>query len=482
MEGEQDKKPQEGSEATKTAPAAAAAPANGSPVVAAEATSTTQGEEVLTKRAIRVKTWRKIQEEKCAVPYTRIFNRIPDFIGTDKAAALLADTQEFKDAKNIKVNIDRAQDPVKMQAINCGKNLYLSSGRHSKAIYTKIDCAPDADEKQKSKVIKIQRLKEGRNDIDLENKVKLDMVVVGSVAVSRDGYRIGRGNGFVDLEIAIYLHLGIVTPETVIVTVVHDIQVSDTLPTALFQRFDVPVDIIVTPTEVIRVAKRLPRPTGLFWELLSERRLKIVPVLQIIKENEEKSGKTINLKGEDTDVETNARPQRPRRRAYKSRNIRNRTKMNSENQENVTPRSDRRRRFGGRPRKPRSDGEQSSENKENNQPVRRKRNNRDFCIKVSNIAKCVRIKDLKAELRKRNCNPIYISWKGAFGRCYLHFAKRKDKEREAEIEEVLKSLNDLSLTVQMTGEEQEKTIQLGVELLKIDEEKNRLEAVNSSTV
>lgn len=137
-----------------------------------------------------------------------------------------------------------------MQAINCGKNLYLSSGRHSKAIYTKIDCAPDADEKQKSKVIKIQRLKEGRNDIggftrpinknfinigietnhffpvsDLENKVKLDMVVVGSVAVSRDGYRIGRGNGFVDLEIAIYLHLGIVTPETVIVTVVHDIQV-----------------------------------------------------------------------------------------------------------------------------------------------------------------------------------------------------------------------------------------------------------------
>lgn len=65
-------------------------------------------------------------------------------------------------------------------------------------------------------------------------------------------------------------------------------QVSDTLPTALFQKFDVPVDIIVTPTEVIRVAKRLPRPTGLFWELLSERRLKIVPVLQIIKENEEK--------------------------------------------------------------------------------------------------------------------------------------------------------------------------------------------------
>lgn len=46
--------------------------------------------------------------------------------------------------------------------------------------------------------------------------------------------------------------------------------------------------MIVTPTEVIRVTKRLPRPTGIQWNLLSERRLGIVPVLKVIKETDEK--------------------------------------------------------------------------------------------------------------------------------------------------------------------------------------------------
>lgn len=46
--------------------------------------------------------------------------------------------------------------------------------------------------------------------------------------------------------------------------------------------------MIVTPTKVIRVEQRLPRPNGIFWNLLSDRRLKIVPVLNVIKEIEEK--------------------------------------------------------------------------------------------------------------------------------------------------------------------------------------------------
>lgn len=51
------------------------------------------------------------------------------------------------------------------------------------------------------------------------------MLVIGSVIVSRDGYRIGRGNGYVDLDFAILVHAGIVTPKTIIVTTVHDCQV-----------------------------------------------------------------------------------------------------------------------------------------------------------------------------------------------------------------------------------------------------------------
>lgn len=45
----------------------------------------------------------------------------------------------------------------------------------------------------------------------------------------------------------------------------------------------------------------------------------------------------------------------------------------------------------------------------------RSRKNRpvlDFSIKVTNLRRGMRIKDLKAELRKRECNPLGITWKG----------------------------------------------------------------------
>ncbi len=87
----------------------------------------------------------------------------------------------------------------------------------------------------------------------------------------------------------------------------------DTLPTNLFTDLDVPIDLIVTPTQVIRVPKRLPRPAGIRWTILSQRRLGVVPVLQAIKDFETQNGKVIELKDEDTDVETNRRPKAVRR-------------------------------------------------------------------------------------------------------------------------------------------------------------------------
>lgn len=57
----------------------------------------------------------------------------------------------------------------------------------------------------------------------------------------------------------------------------------------------------------------MPRPAGIFWELLSERRLKIVPVLQVLKESQEQAGKVIVMKEEDTDIEQNQNARSRRR-------------------------------------------------------------------------------------------------------------------------------------------------------------------------
>ena len=59
-------------------------------------------------------------------------------------------------------------------------------------------------------------------------RLKVDLFVVGSVAVDTRGRRIGKGEGFADLEFAMGAsHHHAVGPETVVVTTVHDVQVFD---------------------------------------------------------------------------------------------------------------------------------------------------------------------------------------------------------------------------------------------------------------
>ena len=63
------------------------------------------------------------------------------------------------------------------------------------------------------------------------------------------GYRIGKGEGFADLEYAMMKSMGAVSDDTVIITTVHDDQITD-IPAALIGPHDITVDFIVTPTQV----------------------------------------------------------------------------------------------------------------------------------------------------------------------------------------------------------------------------------------
>lgn len=447
------------------------ATANGS--ATQEVSSTTQAVEP-TKRSLRVQTWRKIQENNCGIGLNAIFNRIPGFVDSDKAVALLAGTEEFKKSQTIKVSIDRALQGAKLQALLDSKTLFLPGTRDSTALYLRVDVPDDATEERKKEILNVQDVQQNRTSISLDDKVTLDMIIIGSVLVSRDGYRIGRGNGFTDLDIGLLIEVGAITKDTIIATIVHDLQVVDNLPTSLFQKYDTPVDLIATPTEVIRVANRLPRPEGLFWELLSQRRLKIIPVLQILKERQEKDGKLIALKAEDTDVEQNQN-NRNRRRIFKRRYGRKNTTRRAVSQTDTEhqggdnaqqrryPRRNKRFVNNRRRRPTKSEGDQSGVEvkSEERKPVADKRKPRirrdrpanEFCVKLSNISRDVRVKDLKTELRKRKCNPFYINWKGQYGKCYLHFGQRNGSTAatDEEINKVLQLLADFSLTVTLGG-------------------------------
>ncbi|CAO2822632.1 unnamed protein product [Amaranthus hypochondriacus] len=85
--------------------------------------------------------------------------------------------------------------------------------------------------------------------IGLDEKIKVDLIVIGSVAVDPNtGARLGKGEGFAELEYGMLRYMGAIDDNTLVLTTVHDQQLVDDIPTEKLLVHDVPVDIICTPT------------------------------------------------------------------------------------------------------------------------------------------------------------------------------------------------------------------------------------------
>jgi 5-formyltetrahydrofolate cyclo-ligase len=106
------------------------------------------------------------------------------------------------------------------------------------------------------------------------------LVVMGCVAVGQDGARLGKGGGFADLEFALATVAGLIGPDTVSVTTVHELQV---LPAGAIPLtgHDVPVDFIVTPERVVECRPQPgPRPSaGICWDDLTQEKIAAIPLL-----------------------------------------------------------------------------------------------------------------------------------------------------------------------------------------------------------
>ncbi|MEM2935976.1 MAG: 5-formyltetrahydrofolate cyclo-ligase, partial [Candidatus Bathyarchaeia archaeon] len=105
---------------------------------------------------------------------------------------------------------------------------------------------------------------------------KIDLIVAGSVAVSPDGARIGKGGGYSEIEYGILRELNLIGEETPIVTTVHDAQVIDGVP---MEDHDFSVGVIVTSTRTIRVKEGRNRPKGIIWEKVTPEMLEKMPIL-----------------------------------------------------------------------------------------------------------------------------------------------------------------------------------------------------------
>ncbi|XP_046667746.1 methenyltetrahydrofolate synthase domain-containing protein isoform X2 [Homalodisca vitripennis] len=445
-----------------------------------EILSCTPNEDVVTKSMYRFKVW-NLLENKDLVRFPRpCKGRIPNFVDCVVAAEKLSALDIFKKAEIIKVNIDKPQESVRFTVLEEGKTLLVPMPGLTDGLVMKVTPPRDASRPLLRMACKRRGASDFGKPIDLNEKIQVDMIVLGSVAVSKEGHRIGKGEGFSDLEYAVMAACGTVTEDTVIVTTVHDEQIFDKLPHELFQPFDVPVDFIVTPTQVIEVTPRLPKPKGILWNVLSDRRLQLIPMLKTLRDKDMKSGKDCTLKEVDSEPEERTRPyyrpSLPRRRMYvpprrpsqESRNNspqgrRTRTFRRGGSQRKQGPRDQREQRGGKFDRKMNGENKENLQQQSRQKPIRRVQRrfykNRlpvDFSVKVGNIGSAVRVRDLKAALNEKGVRPREITWKGARGFALLHFAKMKAQpEQPTAVDDVIASLQGLTVKCKREAEIQE---------------------------
>jgi 5-formyltetrahydrofolate cyclo-ligase len=225
------------------------------------------------KQALRERVWQQLQDGGAA-RFPGAWGRIPNFVGAEAAAERLASSPAWRQASVVKVNPDAPQLPVRAQALAEGKLLYMAVPRLATSRpFLALDPARVGPPRQ---AVSIRGAARRGVAVSLDEMEKVDLVVCGSVAVNRQGARLGKGGGYSDLEFALLMESGRIGSDTALATTVHQLQVLDEeLPET---QHDFRVEIIVTP-EVTETPPSARRPRGIIWEDLDARKVDAVPVL-----------------------------------------------------------------------------------------------------------------------------------------------------------------------------------------------------------
>ena len=230
------------------------------------------------KAALRQEVWSAMRAAKVA-RFPGAEGRIPNFSGAEAAAERLRALPAWQAAGTLKANPDSAQLPVRQRALEDGKTVYMAVPRlAAREPFFALDPAHLSESPRKA--ASISGAARSARRVTLAELSPVDLVVMGSVAVGEDGARLGKGGGFADLEFALASAAGLIGPDTISVTTVHELQVRDAGEIPLTGH-DVVVDFIVTQERVIDCrAGHGPRPAPrIFWEDLTEEKIAAIPLL-----------------------------------------------------------------------------------------------------------------------------------------------------------------------------------------------------------
>ena len=241
----------------------------------------------MDKQAVREAVWDAFDAgDQARFPFPP-HDRIPNFAGADAAAERLAGTEAWASAATLKANPDAPQLPVRRAALRAGKTVYVAQPRlRDPDPFLRLDPAeipPDEIDDATT----VSGISEYGTPTAPEAVPHVDLIVAGSVGVATDGARIGKGEGYSDLEWAVLRELDAVDTDTTVATTVHELSVLDGPDSAVGtdaglpepDAHDVPLDLIVTPERTVRTDTPYARPDGVDWDALDAAKLSAIPVL-----------------------------------------------------------------------------------------------------------------------------------------------------------------------------------------------------------
>lgn len=233
-----------------------------------------------TKQALRLRIWALLERRRVGRFPLPLAGRIPNFAGAAEAAERLAALPEWRAARRLKCNPDAPQRAARLRALREGKDVYVAVPR-----LTAARCFLHLDPRRLGRRLAVATTIRGAAALGVpvapRDLPRIDLVVAGSVAVNRRGARVGKGGGYSDLEFALAREHGAIDARTIVVTTIHDLQVvGGAVP---MTGHDVPVDVMVTPTRVIRAGRRLPRPRRIEWDALTPEQIEAMPPLAALR-------------------------------------------------------------------------------------------------------------------------------------------------------------------------------------------------------
>ena len=234
----------------------------------------------LSKQRLRERVWAALDRPGIARFPRPLHDRIPNFVGAERAAERAAALPEWQRARCLKCNPDAPQRPLRLQALRDGKIVFMAVPRLREArCFLRLDPAKLGRDIVAASSITGAFIH--GEPVPPSALGTIDLVVVGSVAVNASGARVGKGGGYSDLEFALARALGAVDEGTPVLTTVHDRQVVRTaIP---MTAHDVPVDLVVTPRRVLRTRHRRRKPEGIEWSELTEDQIGAMPVLRHLR-------------------------------------------------------------------------------------------------------------------------------------------------------------------------------------------------------